>query len=169
LDDSVSASSSPRIDAHDLHERKLRTRPDESFGSVAERSAWSAPPPRVTRSHPVLGSEFTRVFISRRIRARPISSRGIQSTGRAALVDVRAEIAARLRRSAGFAVETQSGRFGTVEAFRDGGGVATTDVLVVRAGRFGRRRILISVDDVAAVRPRDEVVQLRSKWMTIQT
>ena len=84
-------------------------------------------------------------------------------------MDVRAEIAARLRRSEGFAVETRSGRFGTVEAFRDGGGVATTDVLVVRAGRFGRRRILISVDDVAAVRPRDEVVQLRSKWMTIQT
>ena len=33
LDDSVPASSSPRIDAYDLHGRKLRTRPDESFRS----------------------------------------------------------------------------------------------------------------------------------------
>jgi hypothetical protein len=29
-DDSVPASSSPRIDAYDLHDRKLRTRSDES-------------------------------------------------------------------------------------------------------------------------------------------
>jgi hypothetical protein len=83
-------------------------------------------------------------------------------------VDVRAEISAKLRRSEGFVVETASGRFGTVEAFRDGGGSSATDLLVVRAGWLGRRRILISVDDVAAVRPREEVVQLRSKWMTIQ-
>src|SRR5215467_757550 len=37
LDDSVPASSSPRIDAYDLHERKLRTRPDESCPAVTRR------------------------------------------------------------------------------------------------------------------------------------
>jgi hypothetical protein len=83
-------------------------------------------------------------------------------------MDIRTEITAKLRRSEGFAVETASGRFGKVEAYRDGGGGSRTDLLVVRAGWRGRRRILISVDDVAAVRPREEVVQLRSKWMTIQ-
>lgn len=83
-------------------------------------------------------------------------------------MDVRAEISMRLRRSEGFAVETASGRLGTVEAFRDGGGGGRTDLLVVQAGWRGRRRILISVDDVAAVRPREELVQLRSKWMTIR-
>src|SRR5207302_4683321 len=33
LDDSVPASSYPRINAYDLHERKLRTRSDESCSS----------------------------------------------------------------------------------------------------------------------------------------
>ena len=84
-------------------------------------------------------------------------------------MDIRAEISTRLRRAEGFSVETASGRLGTVAAFQDGGGSGMTDLLVVQAGWRGRRRILISVDDVAAVRPREEVVQLRSKWMTIQT
>ena len=65
-------------------------------------------------------------------------------------------------------VETASGRFGIVEAFRDGGG-GMADLLVVRTGWLGRRRMLVSVDDVGAVRPREGVVQLRSKWMTVQT
>lgn len=83
-------------------------------------------------------------------------------------MDVRAEMSTRLRRSEGFVVETASGRFGTVEAFRDGGGGVMADLLVVRAGWLGRRRMMISVDDVAAVRPRERVVELRSKWMTMQ-
>src|SRR5213075_2524684 len=33
LDDSVPASSSPRIDTYDFHDRKLRTRSDESCSS----------------------------------------------------------------------------------------------------------------------------------------
>ena len=66
-------------------------------------------------------------------------------------------------------VETESGRFGIVEAFRDGGDNDMADALVVRAGWLGRRRVLVSVDDVGAVRPREGVVQLRSKWMTVQT
>jgi hypothetical protein len=122
----------------------------------------------VTRDHPVLGSEFTRVFISRGAPAQPISRKGIFDGWEGSIVDIRTEISTRLRRAEGFSVETASGRLGTVAAFQDGGG-GMTDLLVVQAGWRGRRRILISVDDVAAVRPREEVVQLRSKWMTIQT
>lgn len=83
-------------------------------------------------------------------------------------MDIRAEISRSLRRSEGFVVETASGRFGTVESFRDGAGRDKADLLVVRAGWLGRRRMLVSVDDVAAVRPREGVVQLRSKWMTVR-
>ena len=83
-------------------------------------------------------------------------------------VDIRAEISKSLRRSEGFEVETADGRFGTVEAFRDGHGRGGSDQLVVRTGWRGRRRMLVSVDDVAAVRPREGVVQLRSKWMTVR-
>jgi hypothetical protein len=74
----------------------------------------------------------------------------------------------RLRDAEGFVVETPSGRFGTVEAFRAGGGSVMADALVVKVGRLGRRRVMISVDDVAAVRPRERVVQLRSKWMSMR-
>ncbi|MFZ0341182.1 MAG: hypothetical protein WAL31_02460 [Gaiellaceae bacterium] len=116
-----------------------------------------------------MGSEFTRLFISRGAPARPISRKGIFYGWEGSIVDIRAEISTRLRRAEGFSVETASGRLGTVAAFQDGGGSGMTDLLVVQAGWRGRRRILISVDDVAAVRPREEVVQLRSKWMTIQT
>lgn len=82
-------------------------------------------------------------------------------------MDVRAEMSTRLRSSEGWVVESPSGRFGTIEAFRDGGG-RRSDLLVVRAGWRGRRRMMISIDDIAAVRPRERVVQLRSKWMTMQ-
>jgi hypothetical protein len=81
---------------------------------------------------------------------------------------MRAEIARSLRRSEGFAVETASGRFGTVEAYRDGGDDEMAGVLVVRAGWLGRRRMLVSVDDVSSVRPREAIVRLRSKWMTVR-
>jgi hypothetical protein len=84
------------------------------------------------------------------------------------VLDMRAEIARSLRRSEGFAVESAAGRFGTVEAYRDGGDGETAGVLVVRAGWRGRRRMLVSVDDVGSVRPREGVVRLRSKWMTVQ-
>jgi hypothetical protein len=73
----------------------------------------------------------------------------------------------RLRSSEGWVVESAAGRFGTIEAFREGGG-RMADTLVVRAGWRGRRRMMISVDDIAAVRPRERVVELRSKWMTMQ-
>jgi len=74
-----------------------------------------------------------------------------------------------LRESEGFVVETSSGRVGTVEAFRAGGGSVMADALVVKVGgRLGRRRVMISVDDVAAVRPREKLVQLRSKWMSMR-
>jgi hypothetical protein len=81
---------------------------------------------------------------------------------------MRAEIARSLRRSEGFAVETSSGRFGTVEAYRDGGDSEAAGVLVVRAGWRGRRRMLVSVDDVGSVRPLEGVVRLRAKWITVR-
>jgi len=42
LDDSVPASSSPRIDAYDLHEWKVRTRSDESFSGERKLAHLSA-------------------------------------------------------------------------------------------------------------------------------
>jgi len=83
-------------------------------------------------------------------------------------VETRAELPSRLRRAQGFVVETESGRFGTVEDYRVGGRPGVRGVLVVRAGWLGRRRLMIDVDDVAAVLPRQGVVRLRSRWMTMQ-
>jgi hypothetical protein len=84
------------------------------------------------------------------------------------LVETRAELPSRLRRSQGFAVETESGRFGTVEDFQAGGAAGVRGVLVVRSGWLGRRRMKIRVEDVAEVLPRQGVVRLRSRWMTMQ-
>jgi uncharacterized membrane protein YdbT with pleckstrin-like domain len=69
----------------------------------------------------------------------------------------------RLRQSEGFAVESPSGHFGTVEGVRGG----TRDFLVVRSGWLGRRRTLISVEDISEVLPRQKLVRLRSRFMTI--
>jgi hypothetical protein len=81
------------------------------------------------------------------------------------LVEARSDLATRLRRSQGFVVETATGRFGTVEDFR----VGAPGFLVVRAGWLGRRRVMISIEDVSAVLPRQKVVRLRSTWMSIKT
>jgi uncharacterized membrane protein YdbT with pleckstrin-like domain len=66
-------------------------------------------------------------------------------------------------------VETAAGRFGTVEGFRAGGRSGTPDFLVVRAGWFGRRRMMISVDDISEILPHQKRIRLRSSWMTIKT
>jgi hypothetical protein len=40
---------------------------------------------------------------------------------------------------------------------------------MVRAGLLGRRRVMISADDVSTVSPHQRRVRLRSTWMTIKT
>lgn len=79
-------------------------------------------------------------------------------------MEARADLPTRLRDSEGFAVETPTGRFGTVEGFRGG----KQDFLVVRSGWLGRRRTMISVEDISEVLPRQKLVRLRSRWMTFQ-
>ncbi len=79
-------------------------------------------------------------------------------------METRSDLPTRLRHSEGFVVESPTGRFGTVEGFRDG----THEFLVVRAGWLGRRRMMISVDDISEVLPRQKVVRLRSRFMTMQ-
>jgi hypothetical protein len=61
----------------------------------------------------------------------------------------------------GFAVDAARGRVGVVEEVRFGSRIDRPDFLVVRAGRFGRRRLLVPVEDVEQVRPRAKKLQLR--------
>ena len=68
----------------------------------------------------------------------------------------------------GFEVETPSGRCGTVEDFRVDGRGGRPAFLVVRGGLFGRRRMMISVEDIAEVLPLQRLVRLRSRWMTMR-
>jgi hypothetical protein len=83
-------------------------------------------------------------------------------------VEARVDLPTRLRHSQGFAVEAPTGRFGTVEGFRSGSRSGAPEFLVVRAGMLGRRRMMISVDDVSEVLPRQKLIRLRSRWMTIK-
>ena len=117
----------------------------------------------------MVGSEITRTFISEKSPGVPISSRiGVYLLGRCAFVESTAEVPRRLRRLEGFLVETGSERVGTVEGFRLGSGDGMPDFLVVRTGRFARRRMMISVDDIARVVPHQGLVRLRSRWMAMQ-
>jgi hypothetical protein len=61
----------------------------------------------------------------------------------------------------GFAVDAARGRVGVVEEVRFGSRIDRPDFLVVRGGRFGRRRLLVPVEDVDQVRPRAKRLQLR--------
>jgi len=79
-------------------------------------------------------------------------------------VETRSDLPTRLRHSEGFAVESPNGHFGTVEGLRGG----TPDFLVVRSGWLGRRRMMISLDDISEVLPRQKVIRLRSRWMAMQ-
>lgn len=77
------------------------------------------------------------------------------------------DLPTRLRHLEGFVVETAKGRLGTVEGFRPGGGSRSSAFMVVRAGRLGRRRMMVSVDDIAEIQARQQRIRLRSMWMTI--
>jgi hypothetical protein len=69
----------------------------------------------------------------------------------------------------GYRVEASDGRLGFVEEIRrprDSGGQAT---LVVRAGRLGRRLLLVPADEVVFIIPRAERDWLRSPVRVIAT
>lgn len=78
---------------------------------------------------------------------------------------------ATLRQSEGFVVESAGSRVGVVESLRYGAtnGTRAPEFLVVRAGRLPRRRMMISVDDVREILPREKRVRLQATWMTIRT
>jgi hypothetical protein len=69
----------------------------------------------------------------------------------------------------GYRVDTSDGRLGFVEEVRDradsGGGAK----LVVRAGRLGRRLLVVPVDEVAFIIPRAERIWLRSPVRVVAT
>ena len=63
----------------------------------------------------------------------------------------------------GYRVEAADGRLGFVEEIRSRGG---TTLLAVRAGRLGRRVVLVPADEVAFVVPRAKRLWLRT-WAAI--
>jgi hypothetical protein len=69
-----------------------------------------------------------------------------------------------IARCQGFGVLSPDGRIGTVEEVRYGPSRRwdSPTELAVQAGRGGRRRLIVPVDDVVAVVPDDRVVLLRS-------
>ncbi len=67
-----------------------------------------------------------------------------------------------LCRCEGFAVESASGRIGVVEGLRFRSRIDQPDELEVRGGLFGRDLMLIPVEDVDQVRPREQSVTLRA-------
>jgi len=60
-----------------------------------------------------------------------------------------------LRRCEGFLVETSTRRIGRVAGIRYGEGSNEPEVLEVRAGLLGRTLLLLSVDDVIALSPKE--------------
>jgi hypothetical protein len=67
-----------------------------------------------------------------------------------------------LSHSVGLGVDAPRGRLGVVEEVRFASRIDRPDLLVVRSGRFGRRRFIISVEDVEEVRPRAKRLRLRA-------
>jgi len=65
-----------------------------------------------------------------------------------------------LRRCEGFLVETPTRRIGRVVGIRYGEGSNEPEVLEVRAGFLGRTLLLLSVDDVAALVPKERRIVL---------
>jgi CRISPR/Cas system-associated protein Cas5 (RAMP superfamily) len=56
-----------------------------------------------------------------------------------------------LRRCEGFLVETSKRRIGRVDGIRYGKSQNEPEAIAVRAGRFGRRLLLVSVEDVERI------------------
>ena len=77
----------------------------------------------------------------------------------------------RVARCHGFGVVSPDGRIGTVEEVRYGPSRRWDNPteLAVHAGRGGRRRLIVPVDEVAAVELEDRIVVLRSSPQIIST
>jgi hypothetical protein len=65
-----------------------------------------------------------------------------------------------LRRCEGFLLETPTKRIGRVSGIRYGETTNEPEALEVRAGLFGRTRLLISVDDIIDIDPEQERLAL---------
>ena len=74
-------------------------------------------------------------------------------------------------RCQGFGVISPDGRIGTVEEVRYGPSRRwdSPTELAIQAGRGGKRRLIVPVDDIAAVVPDDRVVMLRSSPTVVST
>lgn len=72
-----------------------------------------------------------------------------------------------LPRSEGFLVEAAGGRIGVVEGLRYGSRSGIPDFLIVRGGRLRRHRMMISIDDIREILPRQKRIRLQATWMTI--
>jgi len=83
-------------------------------------------------------------------------------------VEARSNASTWLRQSHGFVVESAADRLGIVERLCYGTRGEMPDFLVVRAGRLGRRRVMISVDDIAEILPRQKRIRLQATWMTVK-
>jgi hypothetical protein len=65
-----------------------------------------------------------------------------------------------LRRCEGFVVETPTRRIGRVDGIRYGTSQDEPAALAVRAGRFGRRLLLVGVEEVERIDPAERRVVL---------
>lgn len=80
----------------------------------------------------------------------------------------RCDLTMRVRETEGFVVESDDAELGTVDGFQAGGGSGARGFLLVRAGFFGRRRMMISVGDISEILPNQRRIRLRSTWMAIR-
>ena len=69
----------------------------------------------------------------------------------------------------GYRVDGSEGRIGFVEEVRVGAEHPRQTVLVVRAGRLGRRLLIVSATDAAFVVPREERIWLRTPAAIVGT
>ena len=83
-------------------------------------------------------------------------------------METRAEPAASLRQAQGFLVESAGTRIGVVDGLRDAARTGIPGFLIVRSGRLGRHRMMISVDDIREILPRQKRILLQPTWMTIR-
>jgi len=67
-----------------------------------------------------------------------------------------------LGRCQGFRVETAFGAWGVVEETRFRSRLDRPDLIAVRVGRLPRRRVLVSVEDVEEINPREGLLRVRS-------
>ena len=69
----------------------------------------------------------------------------------------------------GYRVDGSEGRLGFVEQVRIGKDSPADTILAVRAGRLGRRHLLVSVAEVAFVVPRAQRIWLRTPTTIVDT